>query len=103
MHTNNLVLPKLSGADELSWDVAQTYSNSNLKYKKITDYVTAVSSNYKAIRNIQINISTNAELSKYTWLGTRDSDHSNNSFSIYPGGLVYYYNTNNAFGVRAAK
>ena len=101
MHTNNLVLPKLGGAEALSFEAGQAYSNSNLKYKNITDYATAVSSNYQAIRNIQFSVVD--AYSKYTWLGTRYSVSSYSSFYINPDGQVTFNLTSFALGVRAAK
>ena len=105
----SLSLPKLGGNDALPWNTALTYINQNtaaeikakLKYKKVTDYATAVSGNYKTLRNIPFNIYRySAEL---TWLGTRNQGSNTHSYNIdYYGTLASEY-TYDVQGLRVAK
>ena len=104
--TTTLTLPKLGGSDELSWETAKTYSNTDdkkakLKYKKVTDYAGAVAGSYKALRNIPFNIY--GPVSTYTWLGTRYQGTSGFSFNIYDDGSIDRDGTYYAFGLRAAQ
>ena len=104
--TTTLTLPKLGGSDELSWETAKTYSNTDdkkakLKYKKVTDYAGAVAGSYKALRNIPFNIY--GPVSTYTWLGTRYQGSSNYIYIINADGSIYNSSPILAFWLRAAK
>ena len=104
-----LSLPKLGGNDALPWNTALTYINQStaaeikekLKYKKVTDYAMAVSSNYKTLRNITTH--TYGISIQCTWLGTRHQDASTHNYNIdYYGTLASEY-TYSLLGLRVAK
>ena len=109
MQVASVSLPKLKNTttDVLTWDEAKKYSESDsqkqaLKYKKITDYATAVRSNYKSLRGISISIYEGESYSQFTWLGTRYAGSSSTSYFIYPSGDLNNRLTHNAFGLRPA-
>ena len=104
-----LSLPKLGGNDALPWNTALTYCNQNtaavikekLKYKKVTDYATAVSGSYKALRKITTRVYGISI--QCTWLGTRNQGSNTHSYNInYYGTLASEY-TYTLQGLRVAK
>ena len=104
-----LSLPKLGGNDALPWNTALTYINQStaaeikekLKYKKVTDYATAVSGSYKTLRKITTRVyGTSIQC---TWLGTRNQGSNTHSYNIdYYGTLASEY-TYSLLGLRVAK
>ena len=109
MQVASVSLPKLKNTttDVLTWDEAKKYSESDsqkqaLKYKKITDYATAVRSNYKSLRGISISIYEGESYSQFTWLGTRYAGNSIQSYPIRPSGVLDEHRTHHAFGLRSA-
>ena len=104
-----LSLPKLGGNDALPWNTALTYINQStaaeikakLKYKKVTDYATAVSGSYKALRKITTRVYGISI--QCTWLGTRNQGANTHSYNIdYYGTLASEY-TYTLQGLRVAK
>ena len=109
LQATSVSLPKLKNTttDVLALDEAKKYSESDsqkqaLKYKKTTDYATAVRSNYKSLRGISINIYEGESYSQFTWLGTRYSGSSGSSYHVSPSGALDINATSVAFGLRSA-
>ena len=104
-----LSLPKLGGNDELAWSTAKAYSGLNtaaeikekLKYKKVTDYATAVSGSYKTLRKITTRVYGISI--QETWLGTRNQGANTHSYNIDYHGMIASEYTYSLLGLRVAK
>ena len=108
MQVSSIGLPwlKNKNVDIIDTGTAQSYSDTQekrdkLKWKKITDYTKDVHANYKTLRNINnMTISEHATYPQYTWFGTRYSGYTNDTYNIYPSGVVDCLSTYNVFGLR---
>ena len=107
MQVSSIGLPwlKNKNVDIIDEGIASQYSNTQtkrnkLKWKKITDYTKDVRASYKALRNININISNDEHYPQYTWLGTRYPGYTDCTHDIDLSGVVGAPNTYNVLGLR---
>ena len=108
MQVSSIGLPwlKNKNVDIIDTGTAQSYSDTQekrdkLKWKKITDYTKDVHASYKTLRNINnMTISEHATYPQYTWLGTHSSVYTNYTSHMNPSGVVDWYYTSSAFGLR---
>ena len=108
MKVSGLALPKLGGAEVLSYNDATAYADdpaekAALQYKKITDYATAIHSNYSKYRKPIGYITCDSNTFDKTWLGTHFVNETEYSCVINRDGSIFQSGLHNVCGLRVAK